>query len=309
MRFPLISVLVGCLLMGSPTHASSNRTFCRQARSNLNDPDLELALASIFTDELGYTLIGEKPVSIQETTNIYLREHPEVVERLFPFLTKVFEKSPGFILKIFGELNASYDIEFFNVRALKKVIFKHPELQAFIERKFIDMNGFLSHLKQTNESIFETFNHEAFLLGLILGYGRDNAEYYCRVNEVGAHFSKHPCFSILSNGLKPNVHMRYSLSFFSLDSSEECWETPATTRKFDSFDAELEWLQKVQWDLTEISRAKPPCYIHLPFYICRHSDNSERTRNKYIKARDRLANLFYSRSFSEAIIETSFKAE
>ena len=87
-----------------------------------NDPELESAIASLFIGELGYTLIGAKPVSIQEGGNYYLSQHPEATKRLLSFLTMAFKNSPGFIVKISGEWDGYYDIELFNKAALRKVI-------------------------------------------------------------------------------------------------------------------------------------------------------------------------------------------
>ena len=299
--------LAGCFLVGSCTDAATTDVFFRQNSAPINDKELETALASLFTNELGYTLLGAKPASIQEGRSSYLHEHPEVAKRLFPFLTQTFKNSSGFILKISGEWDTSYDIEFFNIKALKKVIREHQELQIFIKKKFISLDGFFSHLRRTKKTIFETLNHEAFFLGLIFGYGRENSEYYCRVNEVSAHLKNETLFSLVSNDLKPHVCGHDSLSFFSLSSPSESCKGPITKGEIDSLEDEWELLQKIRWDITDSSRPKPPFYIHLPFYICRHGDDSERVRNKYIKARDRLAHLFYNRSFSEVIVETASK--
>ena len=309
LQLPSIVLLIRYLLVGMCAYTSLRYASPCQASIISSDPGLEAALSSLFTNELGYTLIGEKPVSIQEGTTSYLRDHPEVAKRLFPFLIKAFKESSGFILKISGDWNQSCDIELFNIRALKKEILKHPELRTFIRKKFRNTASFLRHLRQTEESVFEVFDHRAFLLGLIFGYGRDNANYYCRLNEVSKSLRKYPHSSILSDCLKPNACASHSLSFFSLVCPREGQKTPITEKTFDSLEAEWEWIQQVQWDLSEISRPTPPFYIHLPFYICRHGNDSERTRNRYIEARDRLAHLFCNRPISKVIIEIASPSE
>ena len=284
-----------------------------------NDPELEFAVASLFIDELGYTLIGAKPVSLQEGSGPYLNKHPEVVKRVLSFLTEAFKNSPGFILKI-SEIDEGYfDIELFCKAAIKKVIAENEELQIFIKKKFVDIDGFFSHVQRTKKSFLKTFDYNDFLLGLMLGYGRDNAEYYCRRNEVGTSLKKYPFFSMLSedlivsDNLKPCVYGRATLSFFSpydflyrfkgkiIDFLPE--------RKFDSLEAEWEWIKKVKWDLFPLRKPEPPDYIPLPFYICRHGGDSERVRSKYIQARERLANLFYKHSFTEVIANEAAKPE
>ena len=118
---------------------------------------------------------------------------------------------------------------------------------------------------------------------------------------------------IVSDNLKPCVYGRATLSFFSpydflyrfkgkiIDFLPE--------RKFDSLEAEWEWIKKVKWDLFPLRKPEPPDYIPLPFYICRHGGDSERVRSKYIQARERLANLFYKHSFTEVIANEAAKPE
>jgi hypothetical protein len=278
-----------------------------QSNVSANDPELEAAVASLFIDELGYTLIGAKPVSIQESTTCYLGQHPEVAKKFFSFLTRAFKNSPGFILKISRECGGCHDIELFNKAALRKVIAEHRELLVFIKKKFIDIDGFFSHVQHSKESVFATFNYNDFLLGLILGYGRDNSEYYCRINDAEFDLKRNALFSMFLDDLKPKSYGFRSLSFFFLESSKENYKCQKTKEKFDSLEAEWEWLQRVRWDLTDSCKAKPPYYIHLPFYICRHGGDSEQVRSKYIKARDRLANLFYNRSFTKIVAEMAAK--
>ena len=299
---------MGIFVGGAPVRAdtpSKEGVFPHKNSIFVEDPELESAVASLFSGELGYTLIGEKPVSIQEGSNCYLKQHPDVVKRLFSFLSLAFNRSSRFILRISGKWDGCYDIELFNKDAFRRIVTKHHELQEFIRKKYVDINGFFPHTQHSEECVFELFNHNAFLLGLIFGYGRDNAEYYCRMNEVEMILKKHPSFSIFPNDLKPNVHRSSTISFFSLDTCEECFKRPRPKGKFDSLEAEWKWIQKVCWDLTDSCTPKPPYYIRLPFYICRHGGDSEQVRNNYTKAQNRLAKLFYTYSFTNAVIEVA----
>jgi hypothetical protein len=275
--------------------------------SYANDPQLERAIASIFTDELGYTLIGEKAVSIQEGDTDYLHDHPDVKERLFAFLTKAFKDSHRFIFKASMKDGKHLSIEFFNKIALKRVISEHLELQKFVRKKFITTDGFFSHLQHTKESVFKTFARDDFLLGLVFGYGRDNSDYYCRRCDVGTYLNKAPFFEIFQNNLKPHI-CGGKLVFFFLDDFSGKHARPPLKEDFGSLENEWEWLQEVHWNLGELCAPIPPYYISLPFYVCRHGGDSEQIRNKYIKARDRLANLFYNRSFMEVIIEEATRS-
>ena len=280
-----------------------------------NDPELEVAVASLFIDELGYTLIGAKPVSIQEGSNYYLRKHPEIVKRVLSFLTEAFKNSPRFILKISEEDDGFFKIELYCKTAVRKVIAENKELQTFIKNKFLSVNRFFSHVQRTKKFVFNTFDRNDFLFGLILGYGRDNSEYYCRRINVGTSLKKYPFLSlfsedsVFSNNLNPCVYGRATLSFFSPYLCREKVINFLPKRKFASLEAEWKWIKKVRWDLFPSRKPEAPDYISLPFYICRHSGDSERVRSKYIRARERLANLFYKHSFTEIIAKEAAKSE
>ena len=111
------------------------------------------------------------------------------------------------------------------------------------------------------------------------------------------------------NDLKPCMYGRATLSFFSPYFFKEKSIDYLPKRKFDSLETEWEWIKKVCWDLFPSREPEPPDYIPLPFYICRHGGDSEQVRNKYIKARERLANLFYKHSFTETIVKEAAKPE
>ena len=194
-----IYTLAICLIMLANVLSLDRKVF-PSTTTTVTDPELECALSSLFTDEMGYTLIGTKPVSIQEAPTYYLGDNPEIATKARMFLKKIFQNSPTFILKTSLEYDCCW-IEFYNKTTIKKAIDEYPELRAFIQRKFSNEESFFSHIQHANESVFTTFDRNDFLLGLIFGYGRGNAEYYCRRLEVGTCLKKLPFFRLFRNNL------------------------------------------------------------------------------------------------------------
>ena len=279
---------------------------CQQNSNFINDSELESALEGFFIDELGFTLIGAKPATIREGRTDYLDSHPEATSGLLRFLTETFQNSTRFILKASATNNKSCFIEFINKVALRKVIRENPELQAFVKKRFVDTEGFFAYLQHSEESLYRTFKGNDFLLGLVLGYGRTNSEYYCRKCDVGMYLKKSPFFEIFQNNLHPHI-LGGVLVFFLLDDFSENSKEIPSVKNFNSLEEEWQWIQDISWDLRNSCESAPPHYLPLPFYICRHGGDSEAVRDKYLKARALLANLFYNRSFKEALLEEASK--
>ena len=99
------------------------------------DSELEFALKSLFIEELGYTLIGAKPVTSEEDP-YYLEMNSELIKRLHSFLKSAFQNSDKFILRMSKECDTGFDVELIHKTALRTVIRKNPELRSFIKEKF-----------------------------------------------------------------------------------------------------------------------------------------------------------------------------
>ena len=53
--------------------------------------------------------------------------------------------------------------------------------------------------------------------------------------------------------------------------------------------------------------AVPPYNIALPFYVCRHGGDSELIREKYIRARAKLGDLFLGKTYKQAVKDEASK--
>jgi hypothetical protein len=159
--------------------------------------------------------------------------------------------------------------------------------------------------------VFEAFEFNDFLLGLVLGYGRSNSEYYCRRNALAEYLKTPLFFDVLPRIPHPRTCHMASIAFYFLDDYKRYTKAPTTKEGFSSLGAEWEWIKRVEWSLDNCQKPMPPYrldYPRLPFYICRHGGDSEQLRERYIKARNRLANLFYNRSSTEAVLREASRS-
>lgn len=127
-RKNIISLLFSCLslLLLGPINSF---TFSQ-------DRDLESAYRTFFSKEFGYTLIGEKPVSIEDgIESEYLATHPTLLKKFLSSLQQTFSSSRQILLKIFWE-GDFYWIEMIHKPALKKLIGHNRQLRHFIRGKF-----------------------------------------------------------------------------------------------------------------------------------------------------------------------------
>ena len=104
-----------------------------------NAHDLESSLSVVFSDDFGYTLIGEKPVSVEQSLSWYLNINPEEKDCLFNFLKGEFDSSSKFIFKL---LNRHGYMELIHKESLLKQICKYEKLSSFIKKKYGSSSAF-----------------------------------------------------------------------------------------------------------------------------------------------------------------------
>jgi hypothetical protein len=266
--------------------------------------DVEDFFLNLFSREFGYTLIGVKPISIDEVEGKYYQEigfSQEIDDYCFDELRKAFEGSSNFVLKIFSD-GPCHSVELINRRAVRQLVQRNLVLQSFIKKRFKSDEDFYSQIEDPDRSFFKTLRNNDKIIGYLLGYDETNIEYYIRRIEVGLYLQKYPFvrYHPLPGGIyshNPFVFLNPHLFYKRLQPSQG----------FDSLESEWRWIRGVAWDIEEESQPIPPHFVSMPVYICRHGGDSELTREKYKKARDKLANLFCGRKISEIITEEAVK--
>ena len=269
-----------------------NTFVCQKSNDNHCKRELEDFFFSLFSKEFGYTLIGIKPISSSEVSSEYFQK---ISEKCFDELEKAFVDSPNFVLKVFSD-GPFHCVELINKKSLKELVRNNPIVRAFIEKEFKSEENFYSRLEDPNQDIHTILKKDARMIGYLLGYNKTNIEYYIRRIEVGEYLQKYPwvCFNSLPGG-------KYSNCPFFFTNIRLHYERIKPSKGFKSLSEEYEWIKRVEWDIREESEPVPPYFMSLPFYICRHGGDSELTREKYKKAQGSVAELFFNKSFREAV--------
>ena len=202
--------------------------------------DLETDLLPIFSNDFGYTLIGEKPVSIEQNLDLFLDFHPERKNQLFFFLKTIFKQSSKFILKIFADKD---QLELINKVALSKQILEYKKLNDFVYATYGSENAFFKKLEDERTNIFEALDYHAILIAIALGYGEENGEFFCRRIELGRYLKKYPLVGFYPFERKPSTRIVRPLSIFE---NNIPYKTPIPPRKkgIASFDEEWQEIKK-----------------------------------------------------------------
>jgi hypothetical protein len=270
----------------------------QQSSDNCCKREIEEFFLSLFAKEFGYTLLGIKPISTDEVFGEYFQK---TSEKCFDELKKAFVDSPNFVLKIFSE-GPCHSVELINRKAVRELVRNNHVVQAFIKKEFKCEDDFYSKIEDPNQDIHKILKKDAKIIGYLLGYCKTNVEYYIRRIELGTYLQKYPwvCFHPLPGG-------KYSDYPFVFTNRRLRYERLRPSKGFRSLTEEYEWIKQVEWDIREESKPVPPFFVSLPFYICRHGNQSEFDRERLRKARCKVAELFYNKSSRKAVVKEAAK--
>ena len=270
---------------------------CRQ-RPVSEKAIFEEYLLCMFSDDFGYTLVGAKPASLDDSWTYQLRDlFPEEVERANTFMSRVFAQSDVFI---FRKINGS--LWLINKKQMSEQILKHQDLGAFVHERFGGEIGFFDQLQHSDLPLFDLLDRRVELIAIALGYGRDNGEFYRRRIMVGEYLQKYPIVQVYPFDGFPFSDKVRGMSRLFCRYLEEI-EKPPLLPKFRSLDDEWDWIKKNEWPLHMNSRPKTPYYLCLPAYISCKSGEAKRAHKRFVRARAKLAKLFCHKRPSEAIAQ------
>ncbi len=266
------------------------------------DGIFEEYLLLVFSDDFGYTLVGAKPASLDDSwtcplKKISLRE----VERAEAFMSKAFAQSDRFI---FRKINGS--LWLINKREMIKKILKYRKLRLFVYKKFGGEEEFFYQLQHGTSNLFDLLDFKCELISIAMGYGLDNGMFYFRRVILGEYLQKYPIVQSYPFDGFPFFDKVRGMNWLFCKRLETVIE-PHCLPGFQSLDNEWEWIKQNEWVFRMNSRPDPPYYLCLPAYVSCKSKEAENVHKNFLKARDKLANLFYNRKFSEVIAEEAAK--
>jgi len=282
----LLFVLASPLLQGCTSHPDTNTT-------------LEESLKILFCNELGYTLIGAKPVSEADCPFIEQYLCKESLDDICSFLDRAFQKSSRYILKIERDSTAYMTITLMHIPSLKKIIAHNRKLRSFIQKKYGSFDGFLAHFRRSSDSIFGCLNYSNYLLGIAFGYGHKSTQFFIRYKELEQFLQRGP-FSLIPWTKPPFFTMSSPLILpFHINSLRP---PPRIKKKFGSLEKEWQFLQKIFCFDAKNAFFQVPYNVQLPFFFNKKGSMRQRRFSIY---RDQLARLFYNRSLTDFFLENS----
>ena len=275
-----------------------------QLSACISDPDLEKGLMYLASQDFGYTLVGAKPVTIEQSMSFDLIINQKKRECLFSFLERTFHKSKNFI---FNRLDRHGYFELINKKTLLKQIRQYKRLNRFVRKKYTTTRAFFNALKTSDITIFEALDHDSILIAIVLGYGEENGEFFKRRAQIGEYLQKYPIVAVFPFDQHPSPYWAFpSHSTYFVEPSPIV--PPPLSPQFVSLDQEWNWIKRMEWRLCDNNNPEPPYYISLPTYICRYGSESEHIHKTYLKARSRLAKLLCEKKFSEILVDEALKS-
>jgi hypothetical protein len=263
------------------------------------DAELEKELTHLFSQELGHTFIGAKPMSCEEWF-WYRSVSRQSKEKTIDFLERTFADKKTFILHIHTAFQCMTDITLIHKPLLIKTICKEKYLKNFIKRQYGNTTNFFQKLENCKGCIFNMFHYDDRALGLAFGYGKTNSFYASRRMEI-QHFFRYGkgfcgyivrpmpspwsivrfCKLPLPWIELPQYDIRPSVGFYSLE--EELDYLKSQEHKIQSFD--------------------PPYLFAPPCFIAKRCAETERLIKHYKKSTEKLAQIHLKKSFSKFLAE------
>ena len=268
------------------------------SKSNI---EFENELRYLFSQELGHTLIGAKPISDEEWFWYRSTTH-QLKEKIIDFLKLTFANSKTFILKIHSTHPSCVNITLIHKPLLIKTIQKEKYLKAFIGRNYGSKENFIRTLIECRKSIFEILKFDDIALGLMFGYGSTNSLYASRRMEIQdiLYYGKN-FYGYVSRPIPHSTTITFA--GFCVPSPQYTDLTQHSIKpstNFHSFEEELMYLSVIEHKTQEF----PPPYLLIPpFFIAKRCAETERLIKHYKKSTEKLAQIYLKKSFSQFLAE------
>ena len=263
----------------------------------LGTTELDELYRYTFSREIGYTLVGEKPVSADVIPRWIFPYEPEVFDDFVFSLKNAFDDSDTFVFKVFNSCEG-YEVELVNKKALQELVATNSAIKSLIKKNFSSEKAFFEKIYDKNLSVF---SFDAYIRGLLFGYGQENSDYFCRLNIVSLYLQQPPSVTYFHRhvGILPMSHEPFLPAFYV----PYMLRKPDLRLEFDSLEEELNWLHSIEiYDPMDQTEVEPPYFINLPVYVQRKGAESDKIRTRYTRAKDNLAEIFCGGSYQKAVV-------
>ncbi len=233
-------------------------------------PTADKSIVELFCGPLGYTLIGQKPVSFEEYT---------LDESMVLAFHKSFLQDKEFILHISSDGSSKKELCLIHKRSFVQLAQQERIIANFLYEKKVSAQSFLDGFEKSPYSFEEFCDHDPTVIGTLLGFGSQNALLWTRWAELGSFLRAwpfaHPC--PIPSPLIITLPLPGPQSI-------EAIHTPKTNPNFTTLYAEWNWLNGRK---KTISSLPVPSCIPIPSFL--FWEGHEEQVRKFTHARELLA--------------------
>lgn len=298
-------------LLSDPTYVKCSQEVPQSpAKISLKDipePDqafLNQQFKSLFNSDFGYTLIGEKPMSLEWPPDCELSFGKDCLgkrAKLYKYLKAIFSSSNKYIFLCPDPELDNFEMVLINKASFIKTACKEKKLLHRIFKKDTSLDKLISLLTDRMEATNSNFNFdETTLFGIFLGSGKSNIPYFKRRITLGYALNKPPLVWLV-----PRVPNIYKIVFYSDDIHQlQVYPPfkkglPEKNPHFSTLEEEWEWIKEARY---KIPKTLPPQLVHFPCFICKKSPETNTLMKKYEQAAEKLGQLFAKHNYLEAVI-------
>jgi len=229
--------------------------------------------------DFGFTLIGEKPLALEEFSECFLDQDQDADKakrrKLFHYLQLIFKNSNKFTLRIIEDVNGPY--------------------AAFlINRKlFLEMN----------EDPDSEFEFETVRIGKLFGYGEENSRFYRRYIYVGRYLRKPPFVMetpIVPEDIETFLYAELLSEFCSVEIPYKNTPPPINPL-FSSLEEEWKWIAENKLPFPE--GVICPMWIKKPAFVCKKGQETDDLAKKYDLAANKLGKLMHDDNWFELVLK------
>lgn len=308
-----LKAIVTCLLLGLFFFMSSGLRFDHSH----DEKCLEEFLQYLFIDTLPYVLYGEKPMCLSTYAQVeffdgyHLKSvsdigysignayspFNQILMKGAYFLDKKLVKKPSnFLLKICNNpfQSSTKVVLIINKANFVKIVEKNKEV--FKERltSFTNVDAFCQKCFVSKEVLLDALEKDEVLLGILLGYGRRNAELYGKRKKLSEELK------LMSKEDLQYETMKKELCFVS-----ELLQPFPIEKEDPPFDPNLELASKKEWQHLVLASYAMLC--PLPEFVADiTSEETEELKKSYQKTREEVRLLYKECPFLEQTLSKIF---
>lgn len=236
-------------------------------------PTADKSVVELFAGPLGYTLIGKKPVSFDDYN---------LDEDLVFALRRSFLHRDGFVLHIKAEGTKRREICLIHKRSFLKLAQQEKIIVGFLSKKKMSAQHFLNMFAESTSSFEDFCDRDPIVIGILLGFGSQNAQFWTRWAELGFFLRAWP-FS------HPSPIPSPLLITMPLPGPQclEAISIPQMNPEFSALYSEWNWLNTHKKTFNPLP--VPSC-IPLPAFL--FWEGHEEQVSRFMHARDILAKVF-----------------